>query len=68
MWNGISFRHRILDALAAAWIAVVIFAFLAPYAGLSVSLIDSAGLHVALLGLCLGATAIDVALDALKIR
>ena len=66
--NRISFRRRMLDALLAAWGAIVVFGFFAPYAGLPASLIDRTGLHVALLGLCLGAAAVDAALDALRIR
>jgi hypothetical protein len=62
-------RRRLLDYLLAAWAAVVLFRFCAPFAGLqSAALsIETSRLHVVILGGCLALAAIEAALDAVKV-
>ena len=56
------FRH-ILDLTLAAWGIIVVLRLFAPYIRLETPFyIERTGLHVTLLGICLGLVAIDAAL------
>ena len=63
-----TFLRRTLDIALAAWGALALGAFFGPYAGLDAAPIERSGLHVALLGVCLGLAAIEAALEACRAR
>ena len=63
-------RGRLLGLLLAAWGAIVIVRFFAPYLGMPALalVIESNRLHIVILGVCLTLAAIDAALDAVRSR